>query len=97
MTSRVRTVAFNGAEVVDVVARVTFTSGLSDKGSSRTARAGPAALGLAWSPRHIIFNLAPADMVKEGTISIGDRAVLATKSQTRHGSVYRVRPQAQRF
>src|SRR6266478_7404491 len=78
MVARVRTVAFSGVEVVDVEAQVTITSGLPvfavvglpDKavGESRErVRSALAALGLALPSRHITVNLAPADVVKEGS------------------------------
>jgi magnesium chelatase family protein len=78
MAARVRTVAFNGVEVVDVEAQVTLTPGLPafavvglpDKAvaeSRERVRGALAALGLALPPRHITVNLAPADVVKEGS------------------------------
>ncbi|HML11501.1 MAG TPA: magnesium chelatase domain-containing protein [Stellaceae bacterium] len=78
MTARVRTVAFHGVEVVDVEAQVTLTAGLPafavvglpDKAvaeSRERVRGALAALGLALPPRHITVNLAPADVVKEGS------------------------------
>ena len=78
MVARVRTVAFQGIEVLDVEVQVTITSGLvafnvvglPDKavGESRErVRAALAALGLALPPRRITVNLAPADLLKEGS------------------------------
>ena len=78
MTARIRTVAFNGVDVVDVEAQVTLTPGLPafavvglpDKAvaeSRERVRGALAALGLALPPRHITVNLAPADVVKEGS------------------------------
>jgi magnesium chelatase family protein len=78
MVARVRTVAFHGVEVIDVERQVTFTPGLPafavvglpDKavGESRErARGALAALGLALPPRHITVNLAPADVLNEGS------------------------------
>jgi magnesium chelatase family protein len=78
MTARVRTVAFHGVEVVDVEAQVTLTPGLPafavvglpDKAvaeSRERVRGALAALGLALPARHITVNLAPADVVKEGS------------------------------
>src|SRR5580700_3559600 len=78
MTARVRTVAFHGVEVIDVEAQVTFTPGLPafavvglpDKAvaeSRERVRGALAALGLALPPRHITVNLAPADVLKEGS------------------------------
>ena len=78
MVARVRTVAFSGVEVVDVEAQVTITPGLPafavvglpDKavGESRErVRSALAALGLSLPSRHITVNLAPADVLKEGS------------------------------
>jgi magnesium chelatase family protein len=78
MTARVRTVAFHGVEVIDVEAQVTITAGLPafaivglpDKAvaeSRERVRAALSALGLALPPRHITVNLAPADVLKEGS------------------------------
>jgi len=78
MAARVRTVAFHGVEVVDVEAQVTLTAGLPafvvvglpDKAvaeSRERVRGALAALGLALPPRHITVNLAPADVLKEGS------------------------------
>ncbi|MGO8920289.1 MAG: YifB family Mg chelatase-like AAA ATPase [Stellaceae bacterium] len=78
MVARVRTVAFSGIEVLEVDAQVTITAGLiaftvvglPDKavGESRErVRAALAALGLAVPPRRVTVNLAPADLVKEGS------------------------------
>jgi magnesium chelatase family protein len=78
LVARVRTVTFQGIDAVDVEAQVTITAGLpaftvvglADKtvGESRErVRAALAAMGLALPPRHITVNLAPADLVKEGS------------------------------
>ena len=78
MVARVRTVAFSGIEVVDVEVQVTITAGLPafavvglpDKavGESRErVRSALAALGLSLPSRHITVNLAPADVLKEGS------------------------------
>src|SRR3984893_4822470 len=78
MVARVCTVAFSGVEVVDVETQVTITAGLPafavgglpDKavGESRErVRSALAALGLSLPSRHITVNLAPADVVKEGS------------------------------
>ncbi|HZT51797.1 MAG TPA: YifB family Mg chelatase-like AAA ATPase [Stellaceae bacterium] len=78
MVARVRTVAFQGIEAVDVEAQVTITAGLPaftivglpDKAvaeSRERVRAALAAMGLALPPRRITVNLAPADLVKEGS------------------------------
>ena len=78
MVARVRTVAFSGIEVLEVEAQVTITAGLvaftivglPDKAvaeSRERVRAALAALGLALPPRRITVNLAPADLIKEGS------------------------------
>src|SRR5271163_1141835 len=78
MTARIRTVAFHGVDVIDVEAQVTFTAGLPafhvvglpDKAvaeSRERVRGALAALGLALPPRHVTVNLAPADVLKEGS------------------------------
>jgi magnesium chelatase family protein len=78
VVARVRTVAFSGIEVLDVEAQVTITSGLiaftvvglPDKAvaeSRERVRAALAGLGLAVPPRRITVNLAPADLLKEGS------------------------------
>ena len=78
MVARVRTVAFSGVEVVDVEAQVTITPGLPafavvglpDKtvaASRERVRSALAALGLSLPSRHITVNLAPADVLKEGS------------------------------
>src|SRR5690348_13398723 len=78
MVARVRTVAFHGVEVVDVETQVTIASGLPaftvvglpDKAvaeSRERVRAALAALGLALPARRITVNLAPADVLKEGS------------------------------
>ncbi len=78
MTARMSTVAFQGIEVVDVDVQVqiggglpAFTVvGLPDKAvaeSRERVRAALGALGLALPPRRITVNLAPADLLKEGS------------------------------
>jgi len=78
MVARVNTVAFQGLDAVpiDVQVRISpglpaFTVvGLPDKavGESRErVRAALAALGLSLPPKRITVNLAPADLVKEGS------------------------------
>jgi magnesium chelatase family protein len=78
LVARVRTVAFSGIDVLEVEAQVTITSGLiafpvvglPDKAvaeSRERVRAALAALGLALPPRRITVNLAPADLIKEGS------------------------------
>src|SRR6201987_1428103 len=78
MVARVWTVAFHGVEVIDVETQVTIASGLPaftvvglpDKavaGSRERGRSALSALGLALPPRRITVNLAPADVLKEGS------------------------------
>ncbi|MFC6215796.1 YifB family Mg chelatase-like AAA ATPase, partial [Fodinicurvata halophila] len=78
MVARIGTVAFQGVEVVDVDVQVQATAGmpnflvvgLADKavGESRErVKAALTALGLSLPPKRIVVNLAPADLVKEGS------------------------------
>src|SRR5215469_12959476 len=78
MASKVRTVAFHGVDVVEVEAHVTITAGLPafavvglpDKAvaeSRERVRAALLSLGLALPPKRITVNLAPADVLKEGS------------------------------
>ena len=78
MVARVRTVAFLGVEVGDIETQVTIAAGLRaftivgipDKAvaeSRERVRATLSALGLALPPRRITVNLAPADIIKEGS------------------------------
>src|SRR5512133_1449238 len=78
MVARVRTVAFHGVEVIEVETQVTIAYGLPaftivglpDKAvaeSRERVRAALASLGLGLPPRHITVNLAPADVLKEGS------------------------------
>ena len=78
MVSRIRTVAFSGIEVLPVDVQVQIAGGLPaftlvglpDKavGESRErVRAALGALGLALPPKRITVNLAPADLLKEGS------------------------------
>src|SRR5687768_10444623 len=78
MVARVRTVAFQGIDVVPIDVQVQIAPGmpafslvgLPDKaiGESRErVRAALAALGLALPPRRITVNLSPADLAKEGS------------------------------
>ena len=78
MVARARTVAFQGIEVVDVDVQVQMAAGmpvftvvgLPDKavGESRErVRAALGALGLALPSDRITVNLAPADLLKEGS------------------------------
>jgi len=78
MVARINTVAFNGIDVLDVDVQVQITQGLPmfsvvglpDKAvaeSRERVRASLAAMGLALPPKRITVNLAPADMLKEGS------------------------------
>src|SRR6516165_8885421 len=75
MVARVRTVAFHGVEVIEVETQVTIVSGLPaftvvglpDKAVAVSRERVRAALGLALPPKRITVNLAPADVVKEGS------------------------------
>src|SRR5689334_16081942 len=79
MVARVHSVAFQGIDCLDVDTQVTISGGglpafnvvgLPDKavGESRErVRAALNALGLALPPKRITVNLAPADLVKEGS------------------------------
>ncbi|HTV45988.1 MAG TPA: YifB family Mg chelatase-like AAA ATPase [Stellaceae bacterium] len=78
MAAQVRTVAFHGIEVIEVETQVTVTSGLPaftvvglpDKAvaeSRERVRSALSSLGLALPPKHITVNLAPADVLKEGS------------------------------
>jgi magnesium chelatase family protein len=78
LVARVRTVAFQGIEAREVEAQVTIAAGLPaftivglpDKavGESRErVRAALNSMGLALPPKRITVNLAPADLLKEGS------------------------------
>lgn len=78
MVSHIRTVAFQGVDVVDVDVQVQVAPGLPafslvglpDKavGESRErVRAALGAMGLSLPPKRITVNLAPADLAKEGS------------------------------
>jgi magnesium chelatase family protein len=78
MVAKVRTVAFQGVEVIEVETQVTIASGLPvftivglpDKAvaeSRERVRAALASLGLGLPTKRITVNLAPADVVKEGS------------------------------
>lgn len=79
MVARVNTVAFQGIEVLGIDVQVQMSGGivaftvvgLPDKavGESRErVRAALHALGLALPAKRITVNLAPADVLKEGSI-----------------------------
>ncbi len=78
MVARANTVAFQGIEVIAVDVQVQMASGLPavtlvglpDKAvaeSRERVRAALGALGLALPPKRITINLAPADLLKEGS------------------------------
>jgi magnesium chelatase family protein len=78
MNARIRTVAFQGIEALPVDVQVAITGGLPaftivglpDKavGESRErVRSALAAMGLSLPPKRITVNLAPADVLKEGS------------------------------
>ncbi len=78
MVARVNTVAFQGIDVLDIDVQVQMAAGmpaftivgLPDKAvaeSRERVRAALGALGLALPPKRITVNLAPADVLKEGS------------------------------
>ena len=78
MVARIKTVAFQGIEVLDIDVQVQMSGGivaftvvgLPDKAvaeSRERVRASLHALGLALPAKRITVNLAPADVVKEGS------------------------------
>ncbi len=78
MAARIATVAFQGIEAIEIDVQVTIASGLPaftvvglpDKAvaeSRERVRAALNALGLALPPKRITVNLAPADLMKEGS------------------------------
>jgi magnesium chelatase family protein len=78
VVARIQTVAFQGIEVLPIEVQVQITAGLPafvvvglpDKavGESRErVRSALSALGLALPPKRIVVNLAPADVLKEGS------------------------------
>jgi hypothetical protein len=78
VVARVRSVAFQGIDVVEVEAQVVITSGLPaftvvglpDKAvaeSRERVRAALTSMGLALPSKRITVNLAPADILKEGS------------------------------
>ncbi len=92
MHARVNTITFNGLEVLDVDLQVRVLSGLPkfnivglpDKAideSKERVRAALASLGLSMPSKHITVNLAPANLLKEGShfdlpVALGLLAVL---------------------
>jgi len=78
MVARVASVAFNGIDVKDVDVQVRVANGLpaftivglADKAvaeSRERVRAALESMGLSLPPKRIIVNLAPADLLKEGS------------------------------
>lgn len=78
MVSHIRTVAFQGIDVVDVDVQVQVAAGLPafsivglpDKAvaeSRERVRSALGAMGLSLPPKRITINLAPADLAKEGS------------------------------
>lgn len=78
MLSRINTVTFNGLEILDVDLQVQISSGLPnfiivglpDKAvaeSRERVRSALQSLGLSLPAKRIIINLAPADLLKEGS------------------------------
>src|ERR1043166_3325832 len=78
MVARVRTVAFEGVDVVGVDVQAQISSGvvafvlvgLPDKAvteSRERVRAALHAMGLSLPPKRVTVNLAPADVLKEGS------------------------------
>jgi magnesium chelatase family protein len=76
--ARIQSYAFSGIEAVPVEVQVQISSGvpaflvvgLPDKavGEARErVRAALTAMGLALPPRRVLINLAPADLLKEGS------------------------------
>ena len=97
--ARVRTFAFSGIEAVPVEVQVQISGGtpalllvgLPDKavGEARERmRAALSAIGLSLPPRRVLINLAPADLLKEGSLpqlslqDTGTISILCGKSQT---------------
>src|SRR5450759_169588 len=76
--ARVQSFAFSGIEAVPVEVQVQISSGLPaflvvglpDKAVAEArerVRAALTAMGLALPPRRVLINLAPADLLKEGS------------------------------
>lgn len=78
MTAQIKTLAFEGVQATDIEVQVQLTAGLPsmaivglpDKAvgeSKERVRAAIHALGLALPAKRIVINLAPADILKEGS------------------------------
>src|SRR3978361_688608 len=76
--ARVRSFAFSGIEAIPVEVQVQIASGLPAflivgwaakalAESRERVRAALTAMGLALPPRRVLINLAPADLLKEGS------------------------------
>ena len=81
MVSHINTLAFQGLEALEMDVQVSISSGLPSFAivglpdnavaeSRERVRAAIGAMGLALPPKRITVNLAPADILKEGSISI---------------------------
>ena len=81
MHAQIHTIAFRGIEAIAVTVQIHIANGLpamaivglADKAvaeSRERARAAFASIGLTLPPKRIAVNLAPADVLKEGRISI---------------------------
>ena len=97
MVARVGTVAFQGIDVLDVAVQVQMANGmpafsvvgLPDKAvaeSRERVRASLTAMGLGLPPKRITVNLAPADLLKEGShfdlpIALGLLAAMGVVAQ----------------
>ena len=97
MVARVRTVAFLGIDALEVEAQVTIAAGLPaftivglpDKAVAELrerVRAALSAMGLALPAKRITVNLAPADLIKEGShfdlpVALGLLAAMAVLPQ----------------
>ena len=78
MISRIKTICFSGINVIDIDVEVHFAKGqpgitivgLGDKAVKESidrVRASLSTIGLILPPQRITINLAPADIVKEGS------------------------------
>ena len=75
MVAHINTVAFQGIEALDVDVQVSISSGLPsftivglpDKAVGESRERVRSAMGLALPPKRITVNLAPADILKEGS------------------------------
>ena len=78
MTARIKTVTFQGIDVIEIEVQVAITNGLpalnivglADKAvteAKERVRAALSALGLSLPPKRITVNLSPADLAKEGS------------------------------